>query len=80
MQHYPQKGAGKTTSFNFLHYTMQEYLAAVHVSTRPSNEQLLLMEKTFWDGHFNFMWMMYVGIVGTKSKSLVNFMSEGMQR
>ena len=47
---------------------MQEYLAALHVSRLPSEEQLSLMKKTFWDGQFNFMWMMYVGIVGVKSE------------
>jgi len=77
VQHYPGKGVGKATSLNFLHYTMQEYLAARHVTTLPSDEQLSLMKKTFWNGHFNFMWMMYVGMVGTKSENFVSFISEG---
>ena len=29
VKHYPKKGVGKTTSVNFLHFTMQEYLAAI---------------------------------------------------
>ena len=61
---YYWKGAGKFLSLNFLHFTMQEYLAAVHVSTLPSEEQSSLIENIFWDGKFNFMWIMYVGIVG----------------
>ena len=73
VQHYPKKGAGRTKSVNFLHFTMQEYLAALHVSRLPSQEQSSLMKKTFWDGQFNFMWMMYVGIVGVKSKSFTSF-------
>ncbi|XP_065883142.1 protein NLRC3-like [Dysidea avara] len=77
VQHYPQKGAGETTSFNFLHYTMQEYLAAQHVTILPDKEQVSLMEKTFWDSQFNFMWMMYVGIVGVKAENFVNFISQG---
>ena len=77
VEHYPHKGVGKTTSFNFLHYTMQEFLAALHVSTLPSEQQSSLMEKTFWDGHYNFMWMMFVGIVGVKSDVFVNFISKG---
>ena len=28
VQHYPDVGVGKTMSFNFLHFTMQEFLAA----------------------------------------------------
>ena len=79
VQHYPHKGAaaGRTTSLNFLHYTMQEFLAALHVSNLPSEQQSSLMENTFWDGQHNFMWMMFVGIVGIKSDIFVNFVSKG---
>ena len=77
VEHYPHKGVGKTTSFNFLHYTMQEFLAALHVSTLTTQQQSSLMGNTFWDGHYNFMWMMFVGIVGVKSDIFVNFMSKG---
>ena len=73
VEHYPRKGAGTTKSFNFLHFTMQEFLAALHASTLPSEQQSSLMKKTFWDGHYNFMWMMFVGIVGIKSDTFVNF-------
>ena len=77
VEHYPHKGAGRTTSLNFLHYTMQEFLAALHVSNLPSEQQSSLMENTFWDGHYNFLWMMFVGIVGIKSDIFVNFVSKG---
>ena len=77
VRHYPQEGAGETASFNFLHYTMQEFLAAFHVSTLSDEEQSSLMENTFWEERFNFMWMMYVGIVGTKSKLFIDFISKG---
>ena len=82
VQHYPKRGVGKTISVNFLHFTMQEYFSARYVSTATSQRQLLLMKKTFWDGKFNFMWIMYVGIIGVKSnifKSFIggsNFMSD----
>ena len=79
VEHYSFKGAGTTTSFNFLHYTMQEYLAALHVSNLPSEQQSSLMKKTFWDGHYNFMWMMFVGIVGIKSDIFVNLVSNRIE-
>ena len=75
VEHYPRKGAGTIKSFHFLHYTMQEFLAAFRVSTLPSEHQSSLMEKTFWDDCYNFMWMMFVGIVGIKSDVFVNFVS-----
>ena len=69
-QHYCLKGAGKTTSLNFLHFTMQEYLAARYVSTLPNKYQSSLVRSTFWDRRFNYMWIMYVGIVGSQSTYL----------
>ena len=77
VQHYPQEGAGVTASLNFIHYTMQEFLAAFCVSKLPDDHQYQLMRTLFWNDHFNFMWMMFVGIVGTKSKMFNSFISEG---
>ena len=73
VEHHPQKGVGTTTSFNFLHLTMQEYLAAFYVSTLSEELQLELLQNTFWDSHFNFMWIMYVGTVGVKSGVFASF-------
>ena len=77
VQHYPTTGtrAGITVSFNFIHFTIQEYLAAFHVSTLPTLHQSILMGQTFWDGRFSVMWMMYVGIVGINSPAFVSFIS-----
>ena len=49
----------------------------MHISRLSDDEQLSLMEKTFWNEKFNFMWMMYVGITGTKSKLFNQFISRG---
>ena len=76
VQHYPKKGAGRTTSVNFLHFTMQEYLAALHVSRLPHYLQLEQMKQIFWDSQFNFMWMMYVGIVGIESYAFARFIAQ----
>ena len=79
VEHFPHEGgaAGKATSLNFLHFTMQEFLGAFHVTNLPSEQQSSLIMQTFWDGHYNFMWMMFVGNVGIKSDVFVNFLSEG---
>ena len=55
VQLYSQKGA-TTMKFNFLNLTMQEYLAAHYVSTLPEEQQLELLQTTFWDDRYNFMW------------------------
>ena len=69
VQHYCQKGAaGIDISFVFLHFTMQEFLAAFYITTLPTNQQSVWIKRTFWDSQFSFMWIMYVGIVGVKSE------------
>ena len=75
VQHFSTKGPGTTASFNFLHFTMQEFLAAHYISNIiPQEQQLNLMNKTFWDSMYNFMWMMYVGINGINSQTFVQFL------
>ena len=73
VQHYPEVGAGKTMSFNFLHFTMQEFLAAYFVSTLSNGEQLSLIRNTFWNAHYTFMWMMYAGTVGIDGEVFLKF-------
>ena len=78
VQHFSKMGAGTTASFNFLHFTMQEFLAAHYVSNViPHKQQLKLINKTFWDSMYNFMWMMFVGISGTNSQTFVQFLYKG---
>lgn len=77
VEHYPAVGAGNATSFNFIHFTIQEYLAAYYVSTLPHSEQLDKMRETFWKPRYSFMWMMYVGIVGISSTVFIEFISKG---
>ena len=75
VQYLPKRGAGKAVSFNFLHFTMQEFLAAFHVSNSiPPKQQLRLMKKTFWSNTYNFMWMMYIGINGINSRVFLQFL------
>ena len=74
---YYQEGAsaGETASLNFLHFTMQEYLAALHVSTLPTDQQSLWLKDTFHKSQFNFMWMMYIGIVGLQSSCFTDIVN-----
>ena len=65
------------TSFNFLHFTLQEFLVAYYVSMLSIEEQSSNMENTFWKDRFAYMWVMYIGIVGVKNKVFTQFISGG---
>jgi len=73
VQHHAVKGPGITISFNFLHLTMQEFLAAYYVSKLPSEEQLSM---AFCENLSNYVWLMYVGIVGTESDAFIAYQSK----
>ena len=84
VQHYPIKGAGTTVSFNFLHLTMQEYLAAWYISHCSVEQQVQLLKQSFIGNELSNelnnsnaqMWQMYVGIVGVNCNAWVQFTTE----
>ena len=53
---YPYKRTRTNQLFSFLHYTMQEFLAALHVSLLSGEQQSSLIKKTFWEDRYFFMW------------------------
>jgi len=72
---------GKTTTFNFLHLTIQEYLSANYIITdlRPDKE-LHLLRKQFWsDLHAN-MFSIYVTLSKGQRPSFKKFLSGGNDR
>ena len=53
MQEVPQLYTeGRASSYHFIHLTLQEYLAAVHISQLPAHEQTRLFRKCVNSGHF----------------------------
>ena len=64
MQETPQlyMRRGSPSSFHFLHLTLQEYLAAVHISRLPSREQTELIEQHFRHGHFKVVFRFLAGL------------------
>ena len=43
---------GKASSYHFIHLTLQEYLAAVHISQLPAHKQTRLFQEYLDSGHF----------------------------
>lgn len=59
-------------SYNFLHLTIQEYLAAWHLSKFGIFNQLKInsvLHECFWEHRFFNMWVLYVGI--TKGQTII---------
>ena len=53
MQEVPQLYTeGRASSYHFIHLTLQEYLAAVHMSQLPAREQTRLFQEHVNSGHF----------------------------
>ena len=65
----------KQTSFNFLHFSMQEFLAAFYITSLSVHEQIEQMKENFWSSKFLNMWVMYVGLTGGNSSALKHFLS-----
>ena len=62
-------------SFHFLHFSIQEYLAAYYISLQSKKFQVQLLKGTFWNIHYFNTWIMYVGITGGKQIAWKHFIS-----
>ena len=67
----------RTKTFNFLHFSIQEYLAAHYIANLPADEELKIIEAKFWSSiHFN-MFSMYVAITKGPQPSFKHFLCGG---
>ena len=67
----------KTTSFNFLHFSVQEFLAAHHVRKLSQNEERSILEGHFWKEIFLNMFAFYVALTKGQHPSFKAFLSGG---
>ena len=68
---------GTTTTFNFLHFSLQEYLAAHHIANLPADEELIIIEQKFWSKlHFN-MFSIYISLTKGQRPSFKLFLCGG---
>ena len=68
---------GTTTTFNFVHFSVQEYLAAHHITQLPPDEELRVLEAKFWsDLHFNtFTIYIYISLTKGQRSIFKRFLS-----
>ena len=50
------------TSYDFLHLSIQEYLAAYYITTLKTNQQINILRNCFFVAKYLNMWIMYTGI------------------
>ena len=67
----------KTRSFNFIHLTVQEYLAAHYVSNLPPNEQFCILKKFFWSNIYHNTFTFYIVLTKGQHLAFKKFLSGG---
>ena len=75
VQCYNKEIGNDQVTFHFLHFSMQEYMAAWYISTLSDRKQIKLLQKTFWKHRYYNTWIMYVGITGGCTFALRHFLS-----
>ena len=77
IQEVPQLYAeGKASTYHFIHLTLQEYLAAVHISQLPTHEQTRLIQEHLHNGHFKMTIRFLAGL--TKLANILPDVSRGL--
>ena len=64
-----------SVSFHFLHFSVQEYMAAYYIALLSDNEQLKLIKNTFWNIRYFNTWIMYVGITHGENFAWKHYLS-----
>ena len=69
----------KSLSFNFIHLSIQEFLAAHHVTTLPPSKELSILQKNFWNNpvYFN-MFDIYVALTNAQRPSFKQFLQPSL--
>ena len=67
----------KTMTLHFIHFTVQEFLAAHYISHLPPNQELKVIEDKFWSpDHFN-MFSIYISLTKGQRSCFKQFLSDG---
>ena len=67
----------KTMTLNFIHFTIQEFLAAHYIAHLPPNKELKVIKANFWsDIHYN-MFAIYISLTKGQRSSFKTFLSGG---
>ena len=69
---------GKTMTFNFLHFTIQEFLAAHHVASLSPSKELKILKEKFWNDIHSNMFTIYISLTKGQRASFKQFMKPSL--
>ena len=64
---------GKTMTFNFLHFSIQEFLAAHHVAGLSPRKELKILKEKFWGDIHSNMFAIYISLTNGQRPSFKQF-------
>ena len=68
---------GKTMTFNFIHFSIQEFLAAYHITQLPPQEELQVLKAKFWSNLHSNMFAMYTSLTKGQRSAFKQFLCGG---
>ena len=66
-----------TRTFNFIHFSVQEYLAAYYITNLPPDEERSILETYFWSDIHNNMFNYYMLLTKGQRSSFKQFLQRG---
>ena len=75
VQYFSREVRNEQVTFHFLHFSIQEYMAAWYISKLSDRKQIKLLKETFWEHRYYNTWILYVGITSGSSFALKHFLS-----
>ena len=68
---------GKTMTFNFIHFSIQEFLTAYYIAHLPPHEELRVLQEKFWSSHHSNMFSsMYPSLAKGQQPSFKQFLQQ----
>jgi len=64
-----------TLSFNFVHFSVQEFLAAFYIASLQIADELKLLQQKFWVRNYYNTWIIYIGFTKGQKEAFKAFLS-----
>ena len=71
---------GKTITFNFLHFTIQEFLAAHHVAGLSPRKEFKILKEKFWSDIHSNMFAIYISLTKGQQPSFKQFIKPSLRQ